>query len=126
MHEAYIRLVGNADRRWENRGHFLAAAAEAMRRILIDLARKKKRLKRGARPKRLDLKQIDLVYEMPADELIALDESLEKLRGKDPVKAELVKLRFFAGLTVEQAAEALGISRATAAGDSRERGFITK
>lgn len=114
VHEAYIRLVGNADCRWENRGHFFAAAAEAMRRILIDRARRKKRLKRGSRPKRLDLKEIDLAYEMPADELIALDEALEKLQSEDPAKAELVKLRFFAGLTVEQAAEALGISRATA------------
>jgi RNA polymerase sigma factor (TIGR02999 family) len=114
VHEAYIRLVGSADRRWENRGHFFAAAAEAMRRVLIDLARKKKRVKRGARPKRLDLKQIDLAYEMPADELIALNEAIEKLQDEDPAKAELVKLRFFTGLTVEQAAEALGISRATA------------
>ena len=114
VHEAYIRLVGNADRHWDNRGHFFAAAAEAMRRILIDRARKKKRLKRGARPKRLALKEIDLAYEMPADELLDLNEALEKLQGEDPAKAELVKLRFFAGLSVEQAAEALGISRATA------------
>ena len=114
VHEAYIRLVGNADCRWENRGHFFAAAAEAMRRILIDRARSKKRQKRGTRPKRLDLKEIDVAYQMPSDDLLALDEAIEKLQHEDPVKAELVNLRFFAGLTVEQAAEALGISRATA------------
>jgi RNA polymerase sigma factor (TIGR02999 family) len=113
VHEAYVRLVGSAER-WENRGHFFAAAAEAMRRILIDRARAKKRLKRGGRAKRVDLKQVDLAYEMPADELIALDEALQRLQADDPTKAELVKLRFFAGLTVEQAAESLGISRATA------------
>ena len=114
VHEAYIRLVGNVDRHWQNRGHFFAAAAEAMRRIMIDRARAKNRLKRGARPKRLDLKDIDLVYEMPTDELLDLNEALEKLHGEDHAKAELVKLRFFAGLSVAQAAEALGISRATA------------
>ena len=114
VHEAYIRLVSTADCRWKNRSHFFAAAAEAMRRILIDRARKKKRLKRGARPKQFDLKEFDLAYQMPSDELLALDEALGKLQIEDPAKAELVKLRFFAGLTVEQAAEALGISRATA------------
>ena len=114
VHEAYIRLVGDADCRWENRGHFFAAAAEAMRRILIDRARMKNRQKRGARPKQVDLKEIDLAYQMPGDELITLNEALERLEHEDPVKAELVKLRFFVGLTVAQAAESLGISRATA------------
>jgi RNA polymerase sigma factor (TIGR02999 family) len=114
VHEAYLRLVGHADGGWANRGHFFAAAAEAMRRILIDLARKKKRLKRGARPKRIELKDIDLVYDNAPDELLDLDEALQRLHGEDPEKAALVQLRFFAGLSMEQAAEALGISRATA------------
>src|SRR5688572_15328519 len=121
VHEAFLRLVGPAsgqasarDPQWENRGHFFAAAAEAMRRILIDRARQKKRIKRGGGVQRLELKEGDLAYEMPADELLALDEALEKLASQQPVKAQLIKLRFFAGLTMEQAAEALGISRATA------------
>src|SRR5262245_53424616 len=114
VHEAYLKLVGNPDVHWENRGHFFAAAAEAMRRILIDRARAKKRLKRGARAKRLDLKDIDVAYEMPSDELLALDEALAKLEAEDATKARLVKLRFFAGLTGQQAADALGLSRATA------------
>jgi len=114
VHEAYIRLVGDANFQWQSRGHFFAAAAESMRRILIDRARGKKRLKRGARAKRLDLKDVDLAYEMPSDELLALDEALEKLQQEDPIKAQLIKLRFYAGLTAEQAAQASGISRATA------------
>jgi RNA polymerase sigma factor (TIGR02999 family) len=114
VHEAFLRLVGDADGRFENRGHFFAAAAEAMRRILIDRARRKKRLKRGAGARRLELKDIDAAYEMPADELLALDEALDKLQQQEPVKAQLIKLRFFAGLTMEDAAAALGISRATA------------
>lgn len=113
VHEAFLRLIGN-EPNWDNRGHFFAAAAEAMRRILIDRARKKKRQKRGAGARRLELQDLDLAYEMPADELLALDEALEKLQAAEPVKAELIKLRFFAGLTMEQAAEILSISRATA------------
>src|SRR5262245_25059829 len=114
VHEAYLRLVGKSDCRWENRSHFFAAAAEAMRRILIDRARKKNRLKRGSHPKRVELKEIDLAYQMPSDDLIAIDEALGKLQQEDPMKGDLVKLRFFAGLSVEQAAQVLGISRATA------------
>jgi RNA polymerase sigma factor (TIGR02999 family) len=114
VHEAYIRLVGDANFVWQNRAHFFAAAAESMRRILIDRARGKKRIKRGAHAKRLNLKDVDLAYELPSDELLALDEALQKLEGEDPDKASLVKLRFYAGLTLQQAAEALGISRATA------------
>ncbi len=114
VHEAFLRLVGDADCRFENRSHFFAAAAEAMRRILIDRARKKKRLKRGGGAQRLELKDIDLAYEMPPDELLAVNEALEKLESQEPAKAQLIKLRFFAGLTMEQAAAALGISRATA------------
>jgi RNA polymerase sigma factor (TIGR02999 family) len=114
VHEAYLRLIGDVNFQWQSRGHFFAAAAESMRRILIDRARSKKRLKRGARPKRLDLKDVDLAYEMPSENLLAVDEALEKLQREDPIKAQLVKLRFYAGLTAEQAARASGISRATA------------
>jgi RNA polymerase sigma factor (TIGR02999 family) len=114
VHEAYIRLLGDANCGWDSRGHFFSAAAEAMRRILIDRARAKKRLKRGARQKRVDLSQLSLAYDMPPDDLIAVDEALQKLQGEDPAKADLVKLRFFAGLTMTEAAQVLGISRATA------------
>jgi RNA polymerase sigma factor (TIGR02999 family) len=115
VHEAYLRLVGGADPRFETRGHFFSAAAEAMRRILIDRARSKGRQKRGGGARRLELNELDLASPPPDDDLLALDEALSKLEAEDRVKAELVKLRFFAGLTDEQAASALGISRATAA-----------
>ncbi len=116
VHEAYIRLVGSAEQRWEGRRHFFAAAAEAMRRILVENARRKRRLKRGGDRKRIDidLDATDLAVDGPSEDLIALDEALTKLSQKDRTKANLVKLRYFAGLTSEQAAELLGISRATA------------
>ncbi|MCH7701252.1 MAG: sigma-70 family RNA polymerase sigma factor [Planctomycetes bacterium] len=114
VHEAYIRLVGAEDHNWDNRAHFFYAAAEAMRRILIDRARQKQRLKHGGGRQRFDLNEADLMSELPSDDLIALEESLTKLANEDKVKADLVKLRYFAGLTVEQASEILGISRATA------------
>ncbi len=114
VHEAYIRLVGTESQNWNSRGHFFAAAAEAMRRILIESARRKKRLRHGGGRQRVDLDKVELGIDGPSDELIALDEALAKLAIEDPVKAELVKLRYFAGLTVEQAAEILKISRATA------------
>jgi RNA polymerase sigma factor (TIGR02999 family) len=114
VHEAYIRLVGAEEQNWGSRHHFLYAAAEAMRRILVENARRKRRLKRGGDRRRVDLQDIDLVVEGPSDDLIALDEALEKLAEKDKVKADLVKLRFFAGLTSEQVAEVLGISLNTA------------
>ncbi|MBI3860325.1 MAG: sigma-70 family RNA polymerase sigma factor [Planctomycetia bacterium] len=117
VHEAYLRLVGGAgnEPRFETRGHFFTAAAEAMRRILIDRARSKGRQKRGGGARRLELNELDLASLPPDDDLLALDEALTKLEREEPVKAQLVKLRFFAGLTDEQAAAALGISRATAA-----------
>ena len=115
VHEAYLRLLGGTDPHFETRGHFFSAAAEAMRRILIDRARSKGRQKRGGGARRLELNELDLAAPPPDDDLLALDEALSKLEAEDPVKAELVKLRFFAGLTDEQAATALGISRATAA-----------
>ena len=114
VHEAYIRLVGSKDGNWNSRGHFFAAAAEAMRRILIENARRKGRRKYGGEHRRVDIDAEELAIEAPSDDLIALDEALEKLSTKDKVKADLVKLRYFAGLTCDQAAKILGISRSTA------------
>ena len=116
VHEAYIRLIGAEDPNWSGRGHFFAAAAEAMRRILIDIARRKKSLKYGGDRRRVDLDKAVLATDdnASADNLIALDEALERLAEEDPVKAKLVKLRFFAGLAIEQAAQILDISPTTA------------
>ena len=114
VHEAYIRLVGSETRNWKGRTHFFSAAAEAMRRILIDNARRKQRIKRGGGRKRSDLDDVDIAIEDPSYDLIALDEALEKLATKDKAKADLVKLRYFAGLTGKQAAKVLGISHSTA------------
>jgi RNA polymerase sigma factor (TIGR02999 family) len=115
VHEAYLRLVGPADGlRWDNRGHFFAAAAEAMRRILVEAARRRRRLKRGGGLVRDDLDGVLTTAPEPDEDLLALDEALARLAEQDPAKAELVKLRHFAGLTVDQAAAALGISPATA------------
>jgi RNA polymerase sigma factor (TIGR02999 family) len=115
VHEAYLRLV-DTDKvpHWNSRGHFFAAAAEAMRRILVENARRKKALRRGGDRQRQNLDLAQPAAPHLADDLVALDEALEKLAAKDPMKAELVKLRHFAGLTMEQTAEALGISLATA------------
>lgn len=120
VHEAYVRLVGSTPTPsgWSGRNHFLAAAAEAMRRILIENARRKKAGKHGGAHRRVEFDGIDLPADpdcAPADDVLALDEALTRLAREDPGKAELVKLRYFAGLSVEEAAEALGISRATAA-----------
>lgn len=115
VHEAYLRLVGNGrETHWNSRGHFFAAAAEAMRRILIDNARRKRALKRGGQAKRVDLDAVELADRAATDKLLALDDALTRLADKDPVKGELVKLRYFAGLTAREAAAALGISTATA------------
>jgi RNA polymerase sigma factor (TIGR02999 family) len=114
VHEAYIRLVGSEELNWNNRGHFFAAAAEAMRRILIDNARRKQRLKRGGGQRKVDIDDALLSIEEPSINLIALDEALVKLSKDDPIKAKLVELRFFAGLTMEQAAGVLGIAHSTA------------
>ena len=115
VHEAYARLVGGDQApHWEGRRHFFAAAAEAMRRILIDSARRKRRLKHGGNLKRVDLDAAARVGRAPEVDLLALDEALTKLGAAEPVKAELVKLRFFAGMTIPEAARVLGISRATA------------
>lgn len=114
VHEVYLRLLGDEGPTWESRAHFFAAAAEAMRRILIDNARRKRRLKRGGGQEKVDLSDAEPATNGPDDDLIALDEALEKLARIDKVKADLVKLRFFAGLTGEQAAKVLGISHNTA------------
>ena len=122
VHEAYLRLVGGAKKDepeasatgWDSRRHFFAAAAEAMRRILLDRARDKRRLKRGGGWRRLQLDQVDLPIDEVSDDVLALDEALQKLAAEDPLCAELVKLRFFAGMTLEGAALTLGIPRRTA------------
>ena len=116
VHEAYLRLVGMEDQGWDNRGHFFAAAAEAMRRILIEDARRKKNQRRGGGYNRVTLNEslVSKDKTISPDDLLALNEALEKFEGEDKTKADLVKLRFFAGLTGEQAANALGISQATA------------
>ena len=142
VHEAYLRLVGpeagpsvvgqSVDQlsanatdspttdhrpptdRWHSRGHFFAAAAEAMRRILVENARRKARVKHGGEVQRVELADSGLAVEPPAEELLALDEALVRFEAEEPEKAKLVKLRYFTGLTLEEAAEALGISRATA------------
>lgn len=116
VHEAYLRLVG--DQHFEGRRHFFAAASEAMRRILIDNARHKQTRKAGGGRRRLDLHDVEpALEEADGDRLLALDEALRKFEAEEPRKAELVKLRFFAGLTAEQAAAALGVSLSTAEKD---------
>lgn len=115
VHEAFLRLVGPSNALdWDSRGHFFGAAAEAMRRILIDQARRKRRHKHGGGRKRVDFDHVDLASGCRDDELLALDEALESFATKHPQRAALVKLRYFAGLTMDQAASALGISPATA------------
>ena len=114
VHEAYLRLVGPREQTWEGRAHFFAAAAEAMRRILIDHARAKGAVKRGGALRKVQLDASRLTLGDVPVELLDLDESLGKLAQEDPAKAELVKLRFFGGLTLNDAARVLGISPATA------------
>jgi RNA polymerase sigma factor (TIGR02999 family) len=111
VHEAYLRLVGPADdQRWENRGHFFAAAAEAMRRILVEAARRKKRLRHGGGLRRGELPADGPAVTDPVEDVVAVDEALVKLAAADPKAAELVKLHYFAGLTIEQATAVLGVS----------------
>jgi len=114
VHEAYVRLVGGEQQSWEHRGHFFAAAAEAMRRILIDQARHKKSLKAGGERNRVELTPVDTG---PQPEILALNDALAQLEVRDPRAAQLVKLRFFVGMTVEEAAASLGISVTTARTD---------
>jgi RNA polymerase sigma factor (TIGR02999 family) len=117
VHEAYLRLVGQGDPGWESRGHFFAAAAEAMRRILVENARRKQTVKHGGEQKRVDLFDDQVMAPPPDERLLALDEALERFAREQPRMAELVKLRFFAGLPVEQVAVLLGISPRTAKRD---------
>ena len=115
VHEAYLRLVDTEEaRRWNSRGHFFAAAAEAMRRILIDNARRKRAEKRRRGDRRVDLEQAEAVASAPPDELLALDDAVARLARHDALSGQLIKLHYFAGLSVEQAGEVLGLSRATA------------
>jgi RNA polymerase sigma factor (TIGR02999 family) len=117
VHEAYLRLVGTENQSWDNRGHFFKAAAEAMRRILIDNARRKRTDRHGGNQKRVELNESDVSVignSSELDEILAIDEALEKLEAKDQLKAELIKLRFYAGLTIEQCAQSLDISLSTA------------
>jgi RNA polymerase sigma factor (TIGR02999 family) len=115
VHEAYLRLVDvEQAQRWNSRGHFFAAAAEAMRRILVENARRKRRRKHGGGRQRIDLAAADAGYLVNDDEVLAVDEALEQLATDDPQAARLVQLRYFGGLSIEEAAELLGIARSTA------------
>jgi RNA polymerase sigma factor (TIGR02999 family) len=114
VHEAWLRLVGKENPRWNNRGHFFGAAAEAMRRILIENARRKLARRHGGGQVRLDVDELELAYPGSDDQVLAINDALEKFAALDQPKAELVKLRYFAGLTIEQAARVLGVSEATA------------
>jgi RNA polymerase sigma factor (TIGR02999 family) len=115
VHEAYVRLVGtNPEQSWDNRGHFFAAAAEAMRRILIDSARRKKRDRHGGGQQRVELSDELPAPDATVEQLLAVDEALSKLASQDPAAANLVKLHYFAGMSIEDAAQALGQSRAGA------------
>jgi len=118
VHDAYIRLVGTpsegAAREWQGRAHFFAVAAEAMRRILVEKARRKRRHKHGGGLPRVDVELANIVAPMPDDDLLALDEAMTRLATDDPIRARLVQLRFYAGLSNEEAAKVLGISAVTA------------
>ncbi len=115
VHEAYLRLVDvEVAQQWDSRGHFFAAAAEAMRRILVERARKNNRLKRGADRVRVDLLEHDLTTDAAADEVLAVDDALARLGREDRMAAEVLKLKYYGGLSVDEAAAALGVSRATA------------
>src|SRR5262245_56156486 len=137
VHEAYLRLIGGGDpsqqeksqqdksKQWNSRGHFFCAAAEAMRRILVEAARRKQREKHGGQQRRVELSEVRIGIDSPPDELLAIDENLEKLVRSDPQAAQIVKLHCFAGLTIEQAAEVLGISSRTAYRDwAYARGWL--
>jgi len=114
VHEAWLRLVGAEQQTWQNRAHFFGAAAEAMRRILIESARRKRALCHGGGQQRLDIQDVDVAASADDEELLALHEALDQFAARDQPKAELIKLRYFAGLSFEEAAEVLGISVPTA------------
>jgi RNA polymerase sigma factor (TIGR02999 family) len=119
VHEAYLRLVGQEDPGWDCRGHFYAAAAQAMRQILVDQARRKAAAKHGGGQQRLDADQVDLPIESPSEDMLALDEALGHLRKQDPRKADVVMLRYFTGLTIAETAKVLGVSDKTVERDWR-------
>jgi RNA polymerase sigma factor (TIGR02999 family) len=114
VHEAWLRLVDSPNQHWNSRNHFFMAAAEAMRRILIERARQKARLKRGGNQERVALNELDVAIHADSESLLLVEEALERLANHDPIKAKLVKLRFFVGLSLEEAAPLLGISEPTA------------
>jgi RNA polymerase sigma factor (TIGR02999 family) len=114
VHEAWLRLTGNENVKWDGRAHFFAAAAEAMRRILVESARRKHRLRHGGGQQRVDVQEIEIAEPADEDQLLAVNEALDKLAAQDKVKADLVKLRYFVGMTVEEAAKILGVSEPTA------------
>ena len=116
VHEAWLKLAGNRAPRFDNRAHFFSCAAEAMRRILVESARRKQSLKRGERPEQVELEEWHAILSPPPEEALAVHEALDRLATKDPVSAELVKLLYFAGLTMEEAAAALNVSKRTAEG----------
>jgi RNA polymerase sigma factor (TIGR02999 family) len=116
VHEVWLRLVGSNQQGWANRAHFFAAAAEAMRRILVEHARRKLSQKRGGGVEHAELNESAIVLAAPPDELLAVHEALDKLAKEDPAAAELVKLRYFVGMTMEEAASALGLAKRTAEG----------
>ena len=113
VHEAWLRLTGHTKQPWQNRAHFFGAAAEAMRRILIERARRKSRLKRGSGQALLDIADLDVMSAMPDDKILLVDEALEQLQAEDPEKARIVSLKFFAGLTNNQVAELLSVNERT-------------
>jgi RNA polymerase sigma factor (TIGR02999 family) len=113
VHEAWLRLVKDGDRTWQNRGHFFGAAAEAMRRILVENARRKSRLKRGGGQQRLNVDEINLAETTPDDKVLLMDEALEELEAEDPEKAQIVVMKFFAGLSNKEVAETMNITERT-------------
>jgi len=114
VHEAWLRLVGGENPQFDGRAHFFAAAAEAMRRILIDRARRKKAHRHGAGQERVELEEVDIAFQKDDDQLLAVNDALDKLAAQNKVEAELVKLRYFVGMTTAQAAEVLGITEGSA------------
>jgi RNA polymerase sigma factor (TIGR02999 family) len=113
VHEAWLRMIGDGDRTWQNRAHFFGAASEAMRRILVENARRKSRLKRGGGQIRLDIDELDLSTTPPDEKILLMNDALEQLQAEDPEKARIVVLKFFGGLTNQEAAETLGVTERT-------------
>jgi RNA polymerase sigma factor (TIGR02999 family) len=113
VHEAWLRITGSENQRWDSKGHFFAAAAEAMRRILIERARARSRLRRGSRAEHISLDHVTIASEDPSETVLAINEALDRLTARDPFKAEVVKMRYFAGLNQDEIATALGVSEPT-------------